>query len=249
MGNNAPVIGIVGALEQAQYGIWDKPCVLTQTTYTEAIQRVGGVAILIAPDPAVVDDPDLILDRIDALVLAGGADIDPAAYGAEPHPLTVNTVPERDAVEVALARRAIERDMPVLGICRGMQVLNVAYGGTLIQDLPELFGHEEHRRVVGSFDGAEHVVVLVPGSLAATAAGEQHHITRSHHHQGVDRLGDGLVISGRAVMDELPEAIEAPEQTFVLGVQWHPEVDPDSRIIGALVERARQTAAAQAGSS
>jgi putative glutamine amidotransferase len=241
MGNNAPVIGIVGALEQAQYGIWDKPCVLTQVSYIAAIQRVGGVAVLIAPDPAVVDDPDLILDRIDALVLAGGTDIDPSAYGAEPHPMTVGTVPDRDAIEVALARRAIERDLPILGICRGMQVLNVVYGGTLIQDLPEAVGHEHHRRHLGTFEGSEHDVVLTPGSLAATATGEEHHITRSHHHQGVDRLGDGLVISGRAVMDELPEAIEAPEQTFVLGVQWHPEADPDSRIIGALVDQARRS--------
>lgn len=242
MGNIAPVIGIVGALEQAQYGVWDKPSVLTQVSYIEAIQRVGGVAVLIAPDPAVVAEPDLILDRIDALVLAGGADIDPSAYGAEPHPLTVNTVPERDEIEIALANRAIERDMPVLGICRGMQVLNVVYGGTLIQHLPEAFGHEEHRRVLGSFDGSEHDVALTAGSLAAMAAGEELHVTRSHHHQGVDRLGEGLVVSGRAVMDDLPEAIEAPEQTFVLGVQWHPEADPDSRIIGALVEQARRRA-------
>jgi putative glutamine amidotransferase len=238
---SAPVIGIVGAPEQARYGMWDTPCVLTQVSYIEAIQRVGGVALLIAPDPAVVEDPDLILDRVDALVLAGGADVDPTTYGAEPHPLTVGTVPGRDASEVALARRAIERDLPVLGICRGMQVLNVVYGGSLIQDLPEVFGHQHHRRNPGTFAGSEHDVVLTPGSLAATAAGEEHHVTRSHHHQGVDRLGDGLVISGRAVMDELPEAIEAPEQTFVLGVQWHPEADPDSRIIGALVEQARRS--------
>jgi putative glutamine amidotransferase len=241
VGNDAPVIGIVGALEQAHYGIWDKPCVLTQLSYIEAIQRAGGVAVLIAPDAAVVADPDLILDRIDALVLAGGADIDPSAYGEEPHPLTVNTVPARDSIEVALTQRALERDLPILGICRGMQVLNVVFGGTLIQDLPEAFGHHEHRRNLGSFNDSEHDVVLTPGSLAAAAAGEQRHMTRSHHHQGVDRVGDGLVVSGRAVMDQLPEAIEAPEQTFVLGVQWHPEADPYSRIVGALVEHARRS--------
>src|SRR6201996_1717091 len=137
MASSAPVIGIVGGLEQAQYGIWDKPSVLTQLSYIAPPQRVGGIAILIAPDPAVVEEPDLILDRIDALVLAGGADVDPSTYGASRHPLTVGTVPERDAIELALARRALERDLPILGICRGMQVLNVVYGGTLIQDLPE----------------------------------------------------------------------------------------------------------------
>ena len=98
--------------------------------------------------------------------------------------------------------------MPVLGICRGMQLINVACGGTLVQHLPERFGHEEHRRVPGSFDGAEHDVILTEGSLAARAAGEVVHATKSHHHQGVDRLGEGLLVSGVSMLDELPEAIE-----------------------------------------
>lgn len=233
------MIGIVGALEQARYGIWDRPCVLTQVSYIEAIQRAGGIALLITPDPAVVAEPDVILDRIDALVLAGGADLDPSTYDAVPHPLTVDMVPARDEIELALTRRAVERDMPVLGICRGMQLINVAFGGTLLQHLPEVVGHEEHRRHVGTFEDTEHDVTLTDGSLVSEAAGEQHHTTRSHHHQGVDLVGEGLIVSGRSIMDDLPEAIEAPEHTFVLGVQWHPEADPDSRIIGALVEQAR----------
>ena len=241
MSDIPPVIGVVAAVEQAQYGAWDRPCAITQMTYLEAIQRAGGAAILIPPGPAFVEDPDLILDRIEALVLAGGSDISPSAYGAEPHPETVGTVPERDEVEIALAQRAIERDMPVLGICRGMQMLNVVYGGTLIQHLPDVVGHGDHRRVLGSFDGSEHDVVLSVGSLAARAAGEEDHVTRSHHHQGIDRVGQGLVVSGRSSLDDLPEAIEAPDRSFVLGVQWHPEADPDSRVIGALVQQARRS--------
>jgi putative glutamine amidotransferase len=136
-------------------------------------------------------------------------------------------------------RRALERDMPVLGICRGMQVLNVACGGTLHQHLPELVGHEDHRRVLGSFDGADHDVRLAPGSLAARAAGEELHATKSHHHQGVDRVGDGLVVTGWAQLDELPEALELERNRFALGVQWHPEADERSRLIAALVEEAR----------
>lgn len=233
------MIGIVGALEQARYGIWDRPCVLTQVSYIEAIQRAGGIALLIPPDTAVSAEPDAVLDRIDALVLAGGSDLDPATYDAVPHPLTVDTVPERDEIELALTRRAVERDMPVLGICRGMQLINVAFGGTLLQHLPEIVGHDDHRRHVGTFEDTEHDVMLMEGSLASGAAGEHHHATRSHHHQGVDRVGEGLIVSGRSVMDDLPEAIEAPELTFVLGVQWHPEADPDSRIIDALVDQAR----------
>jgi putative glutamine amidotransferase len=230
-----PVIGICTALEKAQWSVWDQEAVLLSRAYVTAVQEAGGMAILIPPDPELVEDPDEVLDRLDGLVLAGGADVDPSAYGAEPHPATNNTVPERDATEIALARRALERDLPVLGICRGMQLMNVAQGGTLCQHLPDLFGHEDHRRVPGSFDGADHDVRLAPGSLAARAAGEETHVTKSHHHQGVATLGDGLVASGWSVLDDLVEAIELPDQRFALGVQWHPEVDPRSRVVRSFV--------------
>jgi putative glutamine amidotransferase len=121
-----------------------------------------------------------------------------------------------------------------------MQIMNVACGGTLHQHLPELSGHEEHRRVLGSFDGADHDVRLAPGSLAARAAGEEHHATKSHHHQGVDRVGEGLEVTGWATVDELPEALELPGNGFALGVQWHPEADETSRLIAALVEHTAQ---------
>ena len=183
-----------------------------------------------------------MLDLLDGLILAGGADIDPSAYGAEPHEETIGTVPERDTFEIALARSALERDLPLLGICRGMQLLNVAPGGTLIQHLPESHGHEDHRRTPGTFDGADHDVRLEPGSLAARAAGEEVHGTKSHHHQGVDRLGEGLGVTGWAELDELPEAIEAPDRRFALGVQWHPEADELSVVIESFVREAARTA-------
>ena len=148
-------------------------------------------------------------------------------------------MPERDEVELVLAHRAVQRDMPVLGICRGMQVLNVAFGGTLRQHLPEELGHEEHRRTPGSFDGSDHDVRLTAGSLASRAAGEQVHATKSHHHQGVATVGDGLEVTGHSTIDDLPEAIEAPGRRFVLGVQWHPEADEQSRVVAAIVEQAR----------
>jgi putative glutamine amidotransferase len=234
-----PTIGICTPLERARWGAWHLDAFLLPRNYVDAVHRAGAMALLLAPDPTLVEDPDEILDRIDGLMLAGGADIDPGVYGAEPHPETIGSVPERDAFEVALVRRALERDMPVLGICRGMQVMNIACGGTLHQHLPELVGHEDHRRVLGSFDGADHDVRLAPGSLAARAAGEELHATKSHHHQGVDRVGDGLVVTGRAQLDELPEALEAEGSRFALGVQWHPEADDRSRLITALVEEAR----------
>ncbi len=235
-----PVIGICTALEQARWSLWDRRAALLAYDYITAIQRAGGLALMIPPDPQLTEDPDDALDRLDGLILAGGADIDPANYGAEPGPLTRNTVPERDRSEIALAGRAIDRDMPVLGICRGMQLINVAQGGTLTQHVPDLVGHEEHRRNPGSFANSDHEVRLEPGSLAALAAGQELHEVKSHHHQGVDRLGEGLAVTGYCVLDDLPETIEAPGRRFVLGVQWHPEADEKSRVIGFLVEQARQ---------
>ncbi len=233
-----PAIGICTPLERARWGAWDLDAFLLPRSYADAVNRAAAIALLLAPDRAIVDDPDEMLDRVDGLMLAGGADLDPATYGAQPHPATIGSVPERDVFEIALVRRALQIDMPLLGICRGMQVMNVACGGTLHQHLPELLGHEEHRRVLGSFDGADHDVRLAPGSLAARAAGEELHATKSHHHQGVDRIGEGLVVTGWAVIDELPEALEAAGNHFALGVQWHPEADETSRLIGALVEHA-----------
>jgi putative glutamine amidotransferase len=235
-----PVIGICTALERARWGMWDQQAVLLSRSYVEAVQRAGALVVMLPPDELLLRSPEEALDLLDGLMMAGGADIDPASYGAQPHPETLDTVPERDRFEIALLRAAIERELPVLGICRGMQLINVAYGGTLLQHLPERFGHHEHLRVPGTFDGADHDVDLVEGSLAARAAGETHHATKSHHHQGVDRLGDGLRISGTSAMDGLPEAIEMPGQRFVLGVQWHPEADETSRVVGALVAQATE---------
>ncbi len=265
-----PVIGICTALERARWSVWDQQAVLLPRNYVDAVQSAGGLAVLLPPDPRVTEDPGEALDLLDGLMLAGGADIDPAAYGEPRHAETVETVPERDAFELALVRGAIARELPVLGICRGMQLINVAHGGTLLQHLPERFGHHEHRRVAGSFDGADHEVRLVAGSLAARVAGETRHATKSHHHQGVDRVGEGLVVSGYSTIDELPEAIEldggaggdrsfeldgraggqdrslvldggagGQGRAFVLGVQWHPEADEASPIVGALVAAAR----------
>jgi putative glutamine amidotransferase len=233
-----PLIGITMLVERARWGVWDQPALLVPRQYPDAVQRAGGRALLLAPDPQDTREPDRLLDLLDGVMLTGGADVDPSSYGAEAHPQTSGTSPERDAFELALAAGALERDLPLLGVCRGMQLMNVARGGTLHQHLPDVLGHEEHRRVSGSFDGADHDVALEPGSLAARAAGEEHHATKSHHHQGVDRVGEGLAVTGRAP-DGLVEALELPGRRFALGVQWHPEADEASRLIAALVAEAR----------
>jgi putative glutamine amidotransferase len=233
-----PVIGICTALERARWSVWDQQAYLLPRSYIKAIQRAGGLAVMLPPDEMSEREPDQVLDLIDGLILAGGADIDPSSYGEAAHPETRGTVPERDEFELALARRAIERDLPLLGICRGMQLMNVAVGGTLLQHLPDSHGHHEHRRHPGSFDGADHDVRLSEGSLAARATGEAVHATKSHHHQGIGRLGTGLEVTGWSLIDDLPEAVEMPERRFALGVQWHPEADERSRLVAALVKEA-----------
>ena len=212
--------------------------------YLEAVRLAGGLPVILAP--VRTSAVDALLDRLDALCLSGGPDLHPHHYGAPEHAELGPTEPELDQFELALARRAMARGMPVLAICRGMQVMNVARGGTLVQDVPEKSGHDDHRRVLGTFDGADHDVRLRPGSLAARAAGEELHPTKSHHHQGVDDVGEGLAVTGWAVMDELPEALEDPGRRFALGVQWHPEADETSRLISALVAEAEAYRAAAA---
>jgi putative glutamine amidotransferase len=236
-------IGICAALELARWGPWEEEATILPRSYAAAVQRAGALALLVPPHDAAAGGLDSLLDRIDGLILAGGADVDPASYGAQSHPETGPTWPERDRFELALVRRALDRGAPVLGVCRGAQILNVALGGTLVQHLPDAIGNDEHRPTPGAF--GDHQVRLEPGSLAARAAAGETVTVKSHHHQGVDGLGEGLVATGWSVDEELIEAIEIPEAPFALGVLWHPEEDERSRVIAALVEAARSEVGAR----
>ena len=232
-----PLIGVCAAIERASFGVWnDEPATLLPLSYSRAIHGAGGMMAMLPPDRRASEDPGELLDRIDALVLGGGADIDPESQGVEAHPETVGTNPDRDSFEIALARGALQRGIPLLGVCRGMQVINVACGGTLDQHIPDRLGHEIHRPVPGAW--AEHEVRIEPGSLAAEAAGTERLTVKSHHHQGIDRIADKLTATAWATDDETVEAIESGGAGFALGVLWHPEEDATDAIIPALVSRA-----------
>ena len=232
-----PLIGVCAAIERASFGVWsDEPATLLPLSYSRAIHGAGGMMAMLPPDRRASEDPGELLDRIDALVLGGGADIDPESQGVEAHAETVGTNPDRDRFEIALALGALERGMPLLGVCRGMQVLNVACGGTLDQHIPDRLGHEIHRPVPGAW--AEHEVRIEPGSLAAEAAGTERLTVKSHHHQGIDRIADKLTATAWATDDETVEAIESGDGGFALGVLWHPEEDATDAIIPALISRA-----------
>jgi putative glutamine amidotransferase len=236
----AVAIGICAAVERVRWGPWDTDVALTPLSYVRVVQAAGGVALELPADPQA--DPEQILRHVDGLMLAGGRDLDPASYGAERHPETDQPRPERDRFEIALARHAIKREMPLAGICRGMQVMNVARGGTLEQHLPDRIGSDRHRHTLGVF--GDHEVRLQPGSLAARAAGAETIAVKSHHHQAIDRLGDGLTATGWSVPDDVIEAIELPGHPFALGILWHPEEDTRSKVVGALVGAAEREGAA-----
>ncbi|HEY1238524.1 MAG TPA: gamma-glutamyl-gamma-aminobutyrate hydrolase family protein [Solirubrobacterales bacterium] len=232
-----PLIGVCAAVERSTFGVWtDEPAILLPLSYSRAIHGAGGMMAMLPPDRRAEEEPGQVLDRIDALVLGGGADIDPDSQGVDAHPETVGSNPDRDRFEIALALGALERGIPLLGVCRGMQILNLACGGTLDQHIPDRLGHEIHRPVPGSW--AEHDVRLEPGSLAAEAAGADRLTVKTHHHQGVDRIADSLTASAWATEDDSVEAIESGDGSFALGVLWHPEEDPADAIFPALISRA-----------
>jgi gamma-glutamyl-gamma-aminobutyrate hydrolase PuuD len=200
--------------------------------YVQALEGAGARPLLVPPS---LDGVEETLDALDGLLFSGGSDLGPETYGAEAHPATNGVRAERDRAELALLEAALARDMPVLAVCRGSQVLNVARGGDIIQHLPEVVGHEEHRAVLGTF--SEHPVRIENDSKLGALLGERAPV-KSHHHQGIGRLGEGLREVAWAD-DGIVEGVEDPSMRFAVGVLWHPEAGEDARLFDALVAEAR----------
>ncbi|MGW3288297.1 gamma-glutamyl-gamma-aminobutyrate hydrolase family protein [Streptomyces sp. NPDC001002] len=230
MTGRRPLIGVSTYLESgARWGVWELEAALLPAGYPRLVQQAGGLAAMLPPDAP--EHAAAAVSRLDGLVIAGGPDVEPSRYGAEREPRTGPAASARDAWELALVDAALAARVPLLGICRGMQVLNVALGGTLVQHID---GHAEVPGVFG-----RHSVKPVPGTLYASAVPEETSVP-TFHHQAVDRLGAGLVACAYAG-DGTVEAVELPRGSgWVLGVQWHPEMGEDLRVMRALVEAATQ---------
>jgi len=228
-----PVIGISAYSEQARWGSWDLPATLLPQNYADKVAAAGGAPVLLPPVAGIEE----AVASLGGLIISGGPDIEPARYGEAPGPRTTIVRPARDAAEVALLRAAIGAGVPVLGVCRGLQVMNVALGGTLIQHLPDVVGHEGHSPHHGAM--GEHKVTIcadVPSRLAGIL-GTGTIVVPTHHHQGIARLADGLTATAWAD-DGTIEAVEM-DAPFVLGVQWHPEAGEDPSLFAALVGATR----------
>jgi putative glutamine amidotransferase len=228
-----PIIGITTYLTSATFENWTEDSALVPADYVRSVEVAGGRPMLVPPSEDAVEET---LDVLDAVIFSGGSDLDPGTYGQDPHPETKGVVADRDRAELALLQAALTRDMPVLAVCRGSQILNVSLGGDLVQHLPDVVGHDDHKHTPGEY--ADHDVELEPETRLGALLGERAPV-KSHHHQGFGRLGSGLREAARAE-DGTVEALEDPSRRFAFGVLWHPEAGDDMRLFEALVEEARR---------
>ena len=207
--------------------------------YVDAVRRAGGVPVLIVPGETRLRE---VLEAVDALILSGGGDIDPDAYGGKRHAANYGIDLERDALEIELARHIVSTELPTLGICRGAQILNIAHGGTLIEHLPDEIGEQVLHRAPPR-EPIAHGIRLQPHSRLAQILGRVEFEAVSWHHQALRQVAPGFAIAGHAP-DGTVEAIEMPTHPWLIAVQWHPELtaasDPlQQRIFDAIVVAAR----------
>jgi putative glutamine amidotransferase len=228
-----PIVGITSYAQPAKWGAWELPAALVPWSYVASVERAGGRPLLVPPSTDGIEET---LDALDGLIFSGGIDIDPETYGAERHETTDPAQKHRDAGELALLEAALARDLPTLAICRGFQLLNILRGGDLVQHLPETLGHSGHRETLGTF--SEHAVEVTDGTRLASILGARHPAVQSSHHQGIGRVGEGLIETAWAEDGSL-EGLEDPDKQFAVAVLWHPEMeDDDKRLFEALVAEA-----------
>jgi gamma-glutamyl-gamma-aminobutyrate hydrolase PuuD len=234
-----PLIGVTTYVADASWGSWERRAAVLPASYFELVASAGGRPLLLPPTGTSPDGPGAAADEVvavlDGLVLTGGGDVDPLAYGEHPAPEVAGVDLARDESERALLAAALRLDLPVLAICRGCQVLNVELGGSLHQHLPDVVGHSEHRSAPYVFGDV--AVATAPGSVTAAVFGDEPTV-RCSHHQAIRELGRDLVATA-STADGVVEAVELPSARFVLGVQWHPEEGRDQRPFDALVTAAR----------
>ncbi len=235
-----PLVGVSTYVADVAWASWERRAAVLPESYFELVAAAGGRPLLLPPASTAPDGPGAgaaeVIAVLDGLVLTGGGDVDPAAYGEDPDPEVGGVDRIRDASERALLAVALDADMPVLAICRGCQVLNVYLGGTLHQHLPDVVGNLDHRSAPMVFGDVD--VETVPGTVTADVFGPTTTV-RCSHHQAISDLGRGLVVTARA-RDDVVEAVELPSARFVLAVQWHPEEGMDQRPFDALVRAARR---------
>jgi putative glutamine amidotransferase len=235
-----PVIGVTSYLEQAQTGVWDVRAVFLPKVYLDGVTEAGGVAVVLPPQPATPAIARAVLAGLDGLIVSGGADVNPALYGQEPHERTGLPREDRDAWEDALLTEAVSAGIPFLGICRGVQMLNVSLGGTLHQHVPDVVGSEDYQPAPGRF-GRKDVDIEPESELGRLLRqGEEPLSVHVYHHQSIDEVAPGLIVTARSE-DGVIEAVELEGERFGIGVQWHPEENvEDRRLFAGLVEAARE---------
>ncbi len=230
---NRPLIGLSCYREVARWGVWDMSADLLPSDYARAVESAGGVPVLLPPSLPYGDAARAVVGRLDGLIISGGADVQPERYGEDPLVTTTTWREDRDAWELALLDAVADLELPVLGVCRGMQVMAVHGGGSLVQHVPDLVGHEQHNPGADSF--GDTTVSVAAGSRLASVLDTKPAV-RCHHHQAV-RTHPGFDAVAWAE-DGLLEAIEVPGGRFLLAVQWHPEMAADAGLFRALVEAA-----------
>jgi putative glutamine amidotransferase len=233
-----PVIGLTTYKQRAQTGVWDTTAAYLPAQYFEAVQKAGGIPVLLPPQPVDDEIAGRVLDGLDGLIITGGGDIEATRYGAEPHEKADPPNRERDAFEDALLAAAIDRELPFLGICRGLQMLNVVRGGTLVQHLPDIVGDDRYN--IGDGEFAVNEASVEPDTKLAELVGAGPIEGKSYHHQAVQELGDGLRATAHTA-DGTVYGLELADVPFGVAVQWHPEEDAaeDARLFAGLVEAAR----------